>query len=310
MKNRVSLSDGAGPRRASLRQQLIAAPGTAAWFAVLMLFTVYFGVPILWLILAPSKIDVQLIDLPPLAFGEIGNYARSWGVLSGYNDGVIMNWTWNSVLYTAASVLLSIVISVPAGYAFATTKFAGRSLLMTLTLITMILPGSAMVLPLFLEMNLVGLVDTRLGVILPALFYPFGVYLSYVHFATGLPRDLLAAGRVDGCNEWQLFLYVGLPLAKTLFALLAFMSFSANWNNYFFAFVMLNDPALYNLPVGLQAMASGTPMLNPTFAATESSLKRPEAATAILLMVLPVILIFVFAQRYVVSSALTGATKE
>ena len=181
---------------------------------------------------------------------------------------------------------------------------------MTLTLITMILPGSAMVLPLFLEMNLVGLVDTRLGVILPALFYPFGVYLSYVHFATGLPKDLLSAGRVDGCNEWQLFLYIGLPLAKTLFALLASLSCSANWNNYFFAFVMLNDPELYNLPVGLQAMASGTPMLNPTFAATDSSLKRPEAATAILLMVLPVILIFVFAQRYVVASALTGSTKE
>jgi multiple sugar transport system permease protein len=130
-----------------------ATPGTAFWFAALLLFGIYFGVPILWLLLAPSKIDVQLIDLPPLTFGNPANYLRSWGVLLGYNNSIILQWLNNSVVYSVASVVLSVLISVPAGYAFAVSKFAGRKLLMTLTLITMILPGSAMVLPLFLEMK-------------------------------------------------------------------------------------------------------------------------------------------------------------
>ena len=232
-------------------------PAWLLWLGVLILFALYFGVPILWILLAPTKNDNQLMTLPPLSVVDVGNSAKAWANLLAYSNAVILHWARNSLFYTLTAVVLSVVISVPAGYAFAVSDFPGRKLLMTLTLITMILPGSALVLPLFLEMNLFGLVDTPWAVILPAAFYPFGVYLSYVHFATALPRDLLAAGRVDGCNEWQLFWHIGLPLASTLFALLAFLSFTANWNNYFLAFVMLNDSELFNLPVGLQVMGYG-----------------------------------------------------
>lgn len=280
------------------------------WISVLVLLTVYFGVPILWLLLAPSKNDGQLLVMPPLSFGDINNYGAAWNNLLAYGEGVVLLWARNSLVYTLSSVVLSVMVSVPAGYAFATSNFPGRRLLLTLTLITMILPSSAMVLPLFLEMNLFRLVDTPWAVIIPAMFYPFGVYLAYVHFATSLPKDLLAAGRVDGCNEWQLFWHIGLPLAKTLFALLAFLSFLGNWNNYFLPFVMLNDSELFSLPVGLQVMATSTPMLNPTFAAENSTLKRPEAALTVMILVVPVILIFIVAQRFVVNSQLSGATKE
>ena len=280
------------------------------WLIVLIFLALYFGVPILWILIAPTKNDGQLLSMPALSIGELGNYARAWNNLMIYGDRIVLLWAQNSLIYTLSSVFLSVAISVPAGYAFAVSNFPGRKLLMTLTLITMILPGSAMVLPLFLEMNLFRLVDTPWAVIIPASFYPFGVYLSYVHFSTALPKDLLAAGRVDGCNEWQLFRHIGLPLARTLFALLSFLSFTANWNNYFLPFVMLNDSQLYSLPVGLQVMATSTPMLNPVFAAENSTLKRPEAALVVLLLVVPVVIIFLVAQRYVVSSALAGATKE
>lgn len=280
------------------------------WLLVMLAFAAYFGVPIIWMLLAPTKNDGQLLTMPALSIGDIANYGKAWDNLMVYGNAIVLHWARNSLFYTLTSVILSVVVSVPAGYAFATSKFAGRKLLMTLTLITMILPGSAMVLPLFLEMNFFRLVDTPWAVIVPAMFYPFGVYLSYVHFATALPKDLLAAGRVDGCNEWQLFRHIGLPLAKTLFALLAFLSFLGNWNNYFLPFVMLNDSDLFSLPVGLAVMASSTPMLNPTFAAENSTLKRPEAALVVLLLVVPVILIFIVAQRFVVNSQLTGATKE
>ena len=280
------------------------------WLSVLVLLALYFGLPIVWLIAAPTKLDGELLSMPSLAVGDIRNYASAWANLMTFGKGVVLLWARNSFVYTLASVLLSVIVSVPAGYAFATAQFAGRRLLMTLTLITMILPGSAMVLPLFLEMNQFGLIDTAWGVIFPAMFYPFGVYLAYVHFSTSLPKDLLAAGRVDGCNEWQLFRYIGLPLARTLFALLSFLSFTNNWNNYFLPFVMLNNSQLFSLPVGLQVMATSTPMLNPTFAAENAVVKRPEAALIIMLLVVPVILIFMVAQRYIVRSALSGSSKE
>lgn len=295
--------------RGTLRKRDVN-PAGMVWFSVLGLLALFFGLPILWLVIAPTKLDGELLTLPSLAIGDVRNYGRAWANVLTYGKGVVLLWASNSLIYTLSSVLLSVMVSVPAGYAFATAQFAGRRLLMTLTLITMILPGSAMVLPLFLEMNQFGLIDTPWAVIIPAMFYPFGVYLSYVHFSTALPKDLLAAGRVDGCNEWQLFRHIGLPLARTLFALLSFLSFTHNWNNYFLPFVMLNKSSLFSLPVGLQVMATSTPMLNPTFAAENAVVKRPEAALIILVLVVPVIVIFIVAQRYIVSSALSGSSKE
>ena len=187
----------------------------------------------------------------------------------------------------------------------------GRRLILWLTLIALIVPASALVLPLFLEMNLLGLVGTPWAVILPTAFFPFGVYLAYVFYATSIPKDLLAAGRVDGCSEWQLFRFISLPLSKTIIGLLTFLSFTANWNNYFLPFVMLNDNQTYTLAVGLQALVVGTPMISMSaIQGTNTLLKGPEGALIGLLMVLPLALVFIASQRYVISGALTGSVKE
>ncbi|MDZ4764096.1 MAG: carbohydrate ABC transporter permease [Chloroflexota bacterium] len=279
------------------------------WLLVLIAFGLFFGLPLIWLLLAPSKLDNELLSLPPLSFGSFDNYIRAWNNLNVYDDGALVRWGLNSLFYTLTSLIISVAISVPAGYALATAKFAGRRVILWTTLITMILPGSALVLPLFLEMNAVRLVNTPWSVILPAAFFPFGVYLAFIYFANFLPNDLLSAGRVDGCSEWQLFRYIGLPLARTLLGLLAFLSFTANWNSYFLPFVMLNNSELFNLPLGLKALMAGTSAINPTFA-TDLPIKRPEAALTGLLMVLPVAIVFIFSQRYVISGALTGGIKE
>lgn len=283
--------------------------GLAAWGMTLIAFIVFFGLPLVWLLLAPSKTDAELLRLGPLAFGSFGNYARAWNNLNFLNEGIIIKWATNSVLYTATSLLLSLAVAVPAGYALATRKFFGRRFILWGTLITMILPGSALVLPLFLEMNLFRLVNTAWAVILPGAFFPFGVYLAYIFFATSLPKDLLAAARVDGCSEWQLFRLVALPLARTLLGLLTFLSFTANWNNYFLPFVMLNNDQLYTLPLGVQVLTSSTNALFPNFG-NDFPIRRPEAALLGLILVLPVAVVFLFAQRFVLSGALTGATKE
>lgn len=285
--------------------------GGSTRLLLLLALAIFFGVPLLWLAIAPSKLQNEFVTLPSLAFGEIGNYLRAWEHLVGFKDGRILLWAWNSVWYTAAALIIGLAISIPAGYALATTEFRGRRLILWLTLIALIVPTSALVLPLFLEMSTLRLVGSPWAVILPTAFFPFGVYLAYVFYATSVPRDLLAAGRVDGCSEWQLFRMVCLPLSKTLIGLLTFLSFTANWNDYFLPFVMLNDDATYTLPVGLQSLVTGTSMISMSaMRGTGSTLKNPEGALLSLLMVLPLIVVFIVAQRYVVRGALTGAVKE
>jgi multiple sugar transport system permease protein len=296
------MSSNASPRRLSL--------GGSTRIVLLALLAIFFGLPLLWLAIAPSKLDNQFVTLPPLTFGELANYVRAWDNLVGFNDGQILVWAWNSVWYTAAALVIGLAISIPAGYALATSRFAGRRLILWLTLIALIVPSSALVLPLFLEMNLFRLVGSPWAVILPTAFFPFGVFLAYVFYATSVPRDLLAAGRVDGCSEWQLFRLVCLPLSKTLIGLLTFLSFTANWNNYFLPYVMLHDDESYTLAVGLQALVTGTPMLAMTGQGTSALLKRPEGALIGLLMVLPLTIVFIASQRYVIAGALTGSIKE
>lgn len=296
-------------RRTRLRTSGLGPIGSTVRIVILLLLAVFFGVPLIWLTLAPTKTDPQLTDWMPLAFGSLNRVAEAWMNLTEFSDGIVFRWAWNSVVYTLGSLVLSLVITLPAGYGLATSRFVGRRLLIWLTLITMIIPGSALVLPLFLELSYVRLANTAWAVILPAAFFPFGVYLAYIFYSTSLPNDLLAAARVDGCNEWQLFAYIGFPLSRTLLGLLTFLSFTGNWNNYFLPYVMLNNSDLFNLPVGLQVLMTGTSALRPTFA-TDLPIHRAEVALAGLLLVVPVALVFLYSQRFVVTGALTGATKE
>ena len=277
-------------------------------WSVLLLFTIFFGVPLLWLLLAITKTDNQLLDWHPMAFGSLEHIGVAWNNLMNFNNGQVVRWALNSVIYASSAVLLSMVITLPTGYALGVMRFGGRRALLWLTLILMILPGSALVLPLFLEMSFVRLVNTPYAVILPVAFYPFGVYLTFIFYKTSMPPELLDAGRVDGCNELQLFWFVGLPLSRALLGLLAFLSFSNQWNNYFLPFVMLNDDRLYTLPVGIQALISSTSALRPTFA-TNLNIFRAEAALLGVITIVPVALVFIFAQRFLTSGALAGATK-
>jgi len=277
-----------------------------ALFAALLVF---FVLPMLWLLLAPTKTAGELVSDWPLSFGSLGNIGAAWRHLVSFQDGALLVWLRNSAIYSVGSLVLTLVVSLPAGYALALTKFRGRKTLLVTTLLVMIMPSATLVLPVFLELNKFGLIGTIWSVILPFSFYPFGVYLVYIYFATSLPRDILSAARIDGCSEWQLFRRIALPLAKPVAALVAFFSFVGNWNNFFLPYLVLPNSNEFPIQVGLNQLLSSTPSFNPV-AGAGLNITSPELALAIIIAILPVLILFLFSQRALVSGMLAGSTKE
>ena len=280
--------------------------------AILLIFAIYFVVPLVWLLFATTRDPSSLYgNWFPLTFGSIDRLVTSWNNIISYQNGEMFLWLGNSIRYAGLSLLGSLAICIPAGYILAIGRFPGRRVLLWLTLITMLLPVSAMVLPMFLELNLAHLINTQWAVILPAMFFPFGVYLSYVYYGSSLPGDLVDAARVDGCSELRVFWNLALPLARPLLGLLAFISFNANWNNFFGPYVMLNDDKLYNLPVGLNSVVAATSALRPGFNPTPGAptFVQADAAMAALFMIVPVVIVFIFSMRYVTAGAFTGGVK-
>ena len=276
---------------------------------LLLVLLVFFVLPALWLLLAPTKTATELVNDSPLAFGSFGNVVKAWQHLTGFENGVLFTWLRNSAVYAIGALVLTLLTSIPAGYALALSNFRGRKLLLTVTLVVMIMPSAALVLPIFLELNLAGLVGSVWSIILPFSFYPFGVYLVYIYFATSLPRDLLSAARLDGATEWQIFSRVGLPLAKPVVGLVAFFSFVGNWNNFFLPYLVLPSSDQFPIQVGLNQLLSSTPSFNPV-AGAGLDITSPELALAIIIAILPVLVLFLFSQRTLVSGMLAGSTKE
>lgn len=277
-------------------------------FAVLAFAVCFYGLPLLWLFLAGTRSQASLFSDPPFSLGTWVAFSRTWTNLTSYNNFQMLTWATNSLIYSVGGVLLSLVASIPGGYALAASEFPGRKLILMLTLIAMITPSTAVVLPIFLEMNLLGLNNTYGGLILASGFFPFGVYLTYVYFSTSLPKSVMDSARIDGCDRFQLFSRIALPLARPIVALVAFFSFLAIWSNYFLAFVLLTDDKLYNLPVGLTVLVSSSGALS-NLPSNDVPIKKPEVILAAILVVLPVLLIFMVAQRFVRSGMLSGAEK-
>jgi multiple sugar transport system permease protein len=283
---------------------------TRAGLSALLLaaFGVFFALPVLWLLLAATKTDPQLVRDNPLSFGSWQALRQNWDALTSFQGDTILLWLRNSALYAVLSLIITLVIGIPAGYALAMTEFRGRRALLILTLVVMLMPSTTLVVPLFLEVNAVRLIGSMWSVILPYSFYPFGVYLAYIYFSTALPRDLLAAARIDGCSEFGTFRRIALPLATPVIALVGFFSFVANWTNYFLPYVLLPQSSQYPVQVGLGLLLTDVPQFNPT--AGTGTVLRPELALATLLAISPVLVVFLFAQRFLISGLLSGATKE
>lgn len=292
------------PRRHALR---------FAALMILLLFTAFFVVPMIWLLLAPTKTDGQLLNSSAFAVGSLSTFAHTFHRVITYNGDSLLIWLKNSAIYSFGGTALALLAAIPAGYGLALTHFIGRRMLLVITLVVMIMPATALVLPLFLEMNKLGLYGSVWSLILPFGFFPFGVYLAYIYFSSTIPKDLLAAARIDGASEWAVFRHIAVPLARPVVGLVAFFAFVASWNNFFLPFVMTYDNSQYPVQIGLQQLIGSTASFNPAVLTAGSSvelLHRPDLAMAVLIAIAPVLIVFLFAQRTLVTGMLAGSTKE
>ena len=285
--------------------------GLSLRFLILMAFAVFFVAPVLWLLLAPTKSDGALVTSGPFSFGSFHQVGLAWKHLDAFSDHLFRKWIGNSLLYAFSATAIVLATAIPAGYGLALGSFPGRRVILSLTLVVMIVPAAALVLPIFLELNSLHLIGSVLSVILPFSFFPFGVYLAYIYYATAVPRDLLDAARVDGADEWQTFRRVALPLAKPIVALVFFFSFVADWNNFFLPYAVLADSSQYPIQVGLSNLLSSTPAFNPAVGGggQQVGIFRPELALATLIAVIPVAIVFLLSQRALVRGLVGGAVK-
>lgn len=273
-----------------------------------LFFVIFFALPLVWLILAPTKTPRELLTGAPFDLGALGTLAENWNALMGFQNGIVWVWLGNAALYTGGALVLTLIVSIPAGYALAMIDFRMRRVLLIITLVVMLIPNTALVLPTFLELSAVHLIGNPLSVILPFSFFPFGVYLTYIYFSTSISKDLLDAARIDGAGEWRVFWRVALPLATPVVALVGFFNLVGNWNNYFLPFVMVPGRKA-PVQVGLAELLSNVPLFNPTSAGSVT-IELPVLALATLVSVAPVLVIFLFSQRFLVTGMTAGGTKE
>lgn len=292
------------------RQVFRQLPAKVAVWTTMLLFAIFSVIPMLWLILAPSKTQRELQQEAPLSFGTFEGYVNAWNNLMVFQNGRVLDWIFNSIWYSALQVSVACAIALLGGYALASTKLPFQRAFLITTLVAMIVPQVAFVLPLFVEITALGLYDTAWAIILPGMFFPFGVFLSYIYFTTTIPHDLYDAARIDGAGDWGTFFRIALPLSRGLIGMLAFFSFQVNWINFFLPYVVVTSGDVLTLPVGLGVLFSSTPALNPQVGANVLPIRAPEIALAGLFVAIPILLVFLASARLLVRGVLAGSVKS
>ncbi len=230
-----------------------------------------------------------------------GNFGDSF---SGEHFSKILSgdsfWTWmfNSLVVSIGTCLLGLVIAIPAGYAFSRYKFSGRDVSMFSFLLVQMFPGIIILVPYFLVMKSLGLLNSHLGLILAycVTALPLCVWMLKGFFDT-IPRELEEAAVLDGCNQFQVFTKVVLPLSLPAVAVTALFSFLAAWNEFLLALTFNTSNDMYTLPVGLASLISSTGQAWGDFAA------------ASILVSLPVALLFLFFQKFLIEGLSAGGVK-
>ncbi|MGY1434664.1 carbohydrate ABC transporter permease [Streptomyces reniochalinae] len=228
----------------------VPRPGRIVLVAVLVLAAAYFLLPVYWLAVAATKSNRGLYGSFGLWFEE----PRLWQNLTKvftYNGHIFPRWALNSLLYAGVGAVAATLLSAAAGFALAKYRFRGREAVFKCVLAGVLLPSTALALPLYLMFGKIGLTNSYWGVLIPSVVSPFGVYLCRIYAESAVPDTLLEAARVDGAGEERIFFTVVLRIMSPALVTVFLFQFVHIWNNYFLPLVMLSDDRKYPLTLGL-----------------------------------------------------------
>jgi multiple sugar transport system permease protein len=208
----------------------------------------------------------------------------------------MLRYLANSLVLATAVTLLSLVLNTMAGYAFAKLAFTGRERIFKLLIGALVIPGQVAMMPLFLMLKEMGLVNSYGGIVVPAMAGIFGIYLVR-QYARTVPDELIEAARVDGAGELRIFVMVVVPLLRPVLASLAVFTFLGSWNDFMWPLIVLTDEELQTLPVALASLSREHVQDNELMMAGS------------VVTVLPVLVLFLLLQRHYIQGLLLGGVK-
>ncbi|SEI80838.1 arabinosaccharide transport system permease protein [Propionispira arboris] len=266
-------------------------------FVILLIFAVFCLAPFFFLVISSLRPGVEMIrqgislniDFSALNFD---NYVL---LLDG-KEGIYLSWYFNSVVITVVHTLLSLLLTSMVGYGLAMYNFKGKNAVFIIVLVVMMIPVEILILPLYELSISTGLIDSYLGVILPFVVAPMSIFF-FRQYAQSLPRELLDAGRIDGCGEFKIFFKIMLPLMKPAFGAMGILQAMFSWNNFVWPLIVLRSNDMLTLPIGLQSLI--TPYGN------NYDILFPGAVMS----VIPIIILFILNQKAFISGLTVGGVK-
>ncbi|EGP5287734.1 TPA: carbohydrate ABC transporter permease [Enterococcus faecium] len=250
--------------------------------------------PFLWLIISSFKHEKDIISFPPRIFADsytLDNYIKVWTMIP------LLDYIKNTVIFAGGTVITSVFFDSLAGYAFARMRFKGKSVLFYFVLLTMMIPFQVFMIPLFIEVNLLGMLDTYAGLIIPRMTTAFGIFMMRSFFIT-LPDSLEEAARIDGLSEFNIFLKIMLPLSKPTLLSLGIFTLMNSWNDLLYPLILTSSSKMRTLPAGLAL-----------FTGQNISFYGPVMAGTVISM-LPLLVVYIFAQKYFVQGTAMSGMKE
>jgi multiple sugar transport system permease protein len=269
----------------------------------MLVVVVYFLLPLVWLVISSTKSNSDLFATFGFWFGHFNLFRNLHDVFT-FQGGIFGVWVRNTVFYAVVSAVGAALLASMAGYAFAKLRFPGGTALFSVVIGAIMIPMTALAIPTYLLFSKASLTDTPLAVILPSLVSPFGVFLMRVYAADAVPDSLLEAARVDGAGELRIFLSVAMRLLAPGFVTVLLFQLVATWNNYFLPLIMLNNSHLFPLTVGLAQWQS------TASAGSGSQALFSMVITGSLVSIVPLVIAFLFLQRYWQSGLATGGVKQ
>jgi ABC-type glycerol-3-phosphate transport system permease component len=270
--------------------------GKTVIFLTLLLITVVSLTPLLWALSTSLKSNQEIYRIPITLIPETVTFEHYSNVLQKMNNFV--KYFCNSVVVTSLTVLLVLVFSALSGYGFGRINFPGNKVLFSLVLMAMVLPFTTYIIPIYIMEVKLGLLNTNMGLVLPyvAMFLPLGMFIMRGSFLA-IPSELENAARIDGCNEWQLFYRIMLPITKPALASTTIFTFISSWEEFMFALV-LTPSQQTTLSVGI------------TYLKEEGASWAYGSLTAVIILgVFPVITVFALLQKYFIKGLTEGALK-